>query len=69
MSECEFAASEANHRALMGSYRLWTFAYFKSLLGLKYTASPDWSKKFVEPMSIGFASKFMDVSYRPMWRV
>ena len=45
VNECEFVASEANHRALMGSYCLLTFAYFKSFLGMKYTASPDGSKK------------------------
>ena len=27
------------------SYHSFTFAYFKPFLGLKYTASPDWSKK------------------------
>ena len=43
--------------ALMGSYRSLTFAYFKPFLGLKYMAGPDWSKKFVKPMNIKFASK------------
>ena len=37
--------------ALMGSYRLLTFAYFKPFPGLKYTAGPDWSKKFVTQTS------------------
>ena len=41
----------------MGSYRALTFAYFKPFPGLKYTAGPDWSKKFVKPMNIDFASK------------
>ena len=41
----------------MGSYRSLTFVYFKPFLGLKYMASPDWSKKFVRPMNIDFASK------------
>ena len=54
---CEFVASEADRRALMGSYRSLTFAYFKPFSGLKYTACPDWSKKFVKPMNIDFASK------------
>ena len=44
-------------RALVGSYRSLTFAYFKPFLGLKCTAGPDWSKKFVEPMNFDFASK------------
>ena len=57
MNKCEFVASEANHRPLMGSYRLMTFAYFKPFPGLKYTVGPDWSKKFVKPMNINFASK------------
>ena len=48
MSKCEFIASEADCGALMGSYRSLTFAYFKPFLGLKYTAGPDWSKKFVK---------------------
>ena len=30
--------------ALMGSYRLLIFAYFKPFPGLKYMAGPDWSK-------------------------
>ena len=34
-----------------------TFAYFKPFPGLKYTAGPDWSNKFVEPINIDFASK------------
>ena len=33
-------------KPLMGSYRSLTFAYFKPFPGLKYTAGPDWSKKF-----------------------
>ena len=41
----------------MGSYCLLTFAYFKPFLGLKYRAGSDWSKKFVTPMNIDFASK------------
>ena len=57
MNKCEFVVSEADRRALMGSCCLLTLAYFKPFLGLKYTAGPDWSKKFVKPMSIDFASK------------
>ena len=57
MNKCEFVTSEGGRRALMGSYRLLTFAYFKPFPGLKYTAGPDWSKKFVKPMNIKFASK------------
>ena len=41
----------------MGSYCLFTFAYFKPFLGLKYTAGLDWSNKSVEPMNFDFASK------------
>ena len=41
----------------MGSYCLLTFVYFKPFPGLKYTANPDGSKKFVKPMNIDFASK------------
>ena len=41
----------------MGSYCSLTFAYFKPFPGLKYTAGPDWSKKFVKPVNIDFASK------------
>ena len=54
---CEFVASEADCRALMGSYLSLTFAYFKPFPGLKYTAGLDWSKKFVKPMNIDFALK------------
>ena len=57
VNECEFVASEVSRRALMGSYRSLTCAYFKSFPGMKYTACPDWSKKFVKPMNIDFASK------------
>ena len=57
VNECESIASEADRRTLMGSYRSLTFAYFKSFLGLKYTAGPDWSKKFGKPMNIDFALK------------
>ena len=32
-----------------------TFAYFKPFPGLKCTAGPDWSKKFVRPMNMDFA--------------
>ena len=41
----------------MGSYRSLIFAYFKPFPGLKDTASPGWSNKFVEPMNIDYASK------------
>ena len=57
MNECEFVASNADRRTLMGSYRLLTIACFKPFSGLKYTACPDWSKKFVKPMNIDFVSK------------
>ena len=57
MNECEFIASEADHRALMGSNYLLTFAHFKPFPGLKYTAGPDWSRKFVKPMNSNIASK------------
>ena len=56
MNECEFVASKVDCRALMGYHSL-TFAYFKSFPGLKCTTDPDWSKKFVTPMNIDFASK------------
>ena len=35
VNECDFVARKADHRALMGSYRSLTFAYFKLFLGLK----------------------------------
>ena len=54
---CEFVASEADGSVLMGSYHSLTFAYFKPYLGLKYMTGPDWSKKFVKPVNIDFASK------------
>ena len=54
---CEFIATKADRRALMGSYRSLTFVYFKPFPGLKYAAGPDWSKKFVKPLNIDFASK------------
>ena len=57
MNKCEFVPSETNPRALMGSYCSLAFAYFKSFPLLKYAACPDWSKKFVKPMNINFASK------------
>ena len=57
MNECEFIASKADRRVLMGSYCSLTFTYFKPFPGLKYTAGPDWSKKFVKPMNIDFALK------------
>ena len=41
VNERDFVASEADRRALMGSYRSLTFAYFKSFPGLKYTTGPD----------------------------
>ena len=56
-NECEFIACEADYRVLMASYRSLTFAYFKPFPGLKYMGGPDWSKKFVRPMNIDFASK------------
>ena len=59
-SWCEqykFIASEADRRVLVGSYCSFTLAYFKPFPDLKYTAGPDWSKKFVKPMNIEFASK------------
>ena len=54
---CEFVASEADRSALMGTYCSLTSVYFKPFPGLKYMAGPDWSKKFVKPMNIDFASK------------
>ena len=56
VNECEFVASEVDRRAIMGSYCSLIFAYFKPFLELKYTVSPDWSKKFVKPVNFGFAS-------------
>ena len=53
----DVVASEADRRALMGSYHSLTFAYFKPFLGLKYMAGPDRSKQFVKPMNIDFALK------------
>ena len=57
LNKCKFVASEADLRALIRSYHSLTFAYFKPFMGLKYTAGPDWSKKFVKPMNTNFASK------------
>ena len=57
VNKCEFVASEADRRALMESCHSLTFAYIKSFPGQKYTSGPDWSKKFVKPMNIDFASK------------
>ena len=54
---CEFVASEADRSVLMGSYLSLTFAYLEPFPGLKYMAGHDWSKKFVKPMNIDFASK------------
>ena len=56
----ESVASKANCRVLMGSYRSLTFTYFKPFARLKYKAGPDWSKKFVKPMNIDFASKLYE---------
>ena len=56
-NECEVVASKADHRVLMGSCCLLTFAYFKPFPGLKYTAGPDWPNKIVKPMKIDFALK------------
>ena len=56
VDECELVASEADCRALLGSYRLLTFAYFKPFLGPKCMAGPDWSKKSVKTMNINFGS-------------
>ena len=53
MNKCEFVASEADHRALVGSYRLLTFAYFKLFMGLKFSAGPHWSKKVCETNELG----------------
>ena len=47
VNKCQFVASEADCRVLMGSYRSLTFVYFKPFPGLKYTAGPDWSNKFL----------------------
>ena len=41
----------------MGSCRSLTFVYFNPFPRMKYTAGPDWSKKFIEPMNIDFALK------------
>ena len=51
MNECKFASKIE----CWWSYRSWTFAYFKLFPWRKYTADPDWSKKFVKPMNIDFA--------------
>ena len=55
--------------ALMASYRSLTFAHFKPFPGQKYMAGPDWSKKFVKPMNMDFASKLYEVSHLPICRV
>ena len=57
MNNASLLPAEPDRSGLMGSYRSLTFVYFKPFLGLKYTAGPDWSKKFVKPMNIDFASK------------
>ena len=51
VNECEFA-SEIER---WWSYRSWTFAYFKLFPWRKYTAGPDWSKKFVNPYPPGYS--------------
>ena len=51
MNECEFASKIKR----WWSYRSWSFAYFKLFPWWKYTAGPDWSKRFVKPMNINFA--------------
>ena len=51
VNKCEFASKIED----WWSYRSWTFAYFKLFPWWKYTAGPDWSKKFVKPMNIYFA--------------
>ena len=56
-SRCETVANETDRRVLMGSYGSLIFVYSKPFPGLKYTAGPDWSNKFVKPMNIDFASK------------
>ena len=56
----KYVESEADHSALMRSYRSLTFAYFKPFPGLKYMAGPDLSKKFVKPMNIDFALKLYE---------
>ena len=53
VNKCELIASGADRRALMVSNRSLTVAF----AGLKYMAGPDWSKKFVKPVNINFASK------------
>ena len=53
VNECKFASKIER----WWSYCSWTFAYFKLFPWRKYTAGPDWSKKFVKPMNIDFAFK------------
>ena len=55
--ECKFIASEVDHW-IWWSYCLLTFAYVKPFPGLKYTADPDWSKKFLNWWTSTFYSKF-----------
>ena len=57
MNDGSLLPAKHDRRPLMGSYHSLTFAYFKSFPGLKYMAGPDWSKQFVKPMNIDFASK------------
>ena len=54
---CEQMQVRCQRSTFMGSYHSLTFAYFKPLPRLKYTANPFWLKKFVKPVNINFASK------------
>ena len=45
VNECEFVASEVDGWALM-ELSLVDILIFQAISGLKYTASPDWLKKF-----------------------
>ena len=51
------------------SYCSMTLAYFKPFPGLMYTASPDWSKKFLISEHRFCIGSVMEVSHLPMWQV
>ena len=56
VDKCKFVASEVDHLALVELLFV-EIVYFKSFMGLKYMAGPDWSKKFLKQCTSTLHSK------------
>ena len=69
VNEYEFVASEADHRALMGSYHSLTFAFSNHFQGWNIRPVLIGQKSLINQWTLTLHWNFMKVSHLPIWRV